>query len=449
MTDRLNVLLVLIEGARTDHLSVFGAKRRTTPFLEEIAAAGVRFPNMITVAPSTVSAHASLFTGLFASAHGTHDEQPELRPEPASLPEILRAAGYRTAAFCTSRAVGPEAGFGRGFDSFSTQRYQNRIANRAVDYGRRAGDRLLRRSDAGGRRTNEALREWLASGVGPFFAFVHYDEPRLPLRTNLAPEPGSPPLDTAALRLRAAAQDVEAHLAGKVTIDDAERTALNSLYDMSLHYVDARIAEVAATLRERGEWERTLVVVTADHGQSFGEHGVFGDSAGMHDSLLRVPLLLRCPGYIPQGFVVEETAQTVDIAPSILAATGLPVPEEMQGRVLFSAERATSGPEFAVAERFRPDLSALRRRYPDVDTTPWDVRMKMLRSRKEKFVWRSDEGNELYDLSSDPGEGLNLIGSEVARGDLLRRRLFDWFAAYGGGAASAPDALRATAGRGA
>lgn len=433
MAEHPNVVLVLIEGARSDHVSGFGAKQRTTPFLEEIAADGVRFPQMITVAPSTVAAHASLLTGQYASAHGTHDEQPELRPTRSTLPEILQAAGYRTAAFCTSRAVAPEAGFGRGFDFFQTQRYQNRLADRAVSYGRRASDRLLRRADAGGRRSNEALREWLGSESEPepFFVFMHYDEPRLPLRTNLAAEAGFARQNPAAARLRSSAQDVEAFLAGKNPLGDEEVGHLQALYDHALRYVDARIAEVAEILRERGAWDRTLLVVTADHGQSFGEHGILGDITGLYDALLRVPLLLRCPGRIPQGFVVEEIAQTVDIAPSILSALGLPPAAAMQGRPLFAEGRATTGPEFAVAERFRPDLAGLRRRFPDVDARRWDVRMKALRSRSEKFIWRSDEDNELYDLGADPAERDNRRDLDVAHADELRRKLFDWFAANG------------------
>lgn len=429
MADKLNVLLVLIEGARSEHLSVFGAKRRTTPFLEDVAADGVRFPHMLTVAPSTVSAHASLLSGLFPSAHGTHDENPLLEPDVPLLPEMFVAAGYRTAAFCTSQAVSPEAGFGRGFETFHTQRYQNRLADRAVHYGRRASDRLLRRSDAGGRRTNDALREWLPTGQQPFFAFVHFDEPRLPLRTNLTPEPGfdvEPPA-----RLAAAAQDVEAFLAERNPLAGDELAALRTFYDIALRYVDARIAEIAAMLQERGEWDRTLLVVTADHGQSFGEHGVLGDAAGLHDSLLRVPLLLRCPGRVPQGFVVDEIAQTVDVAPSILAAAGIPLPRPMQGRALFAEGRATPGPEFAVAERFRPDLTGMQRRFPEVDVGRWDVRMKALRSRTEKFVWRSDEDNALYDLGADPDEKQNLIATAMERGDGMRAKLFDWFASHG------------------
>src|SRR5574337_319366 len=160
MTDRpqLNVLLVSIGGVRADHLSVAGYARETTPFLDDVAREGIRFTNAFTVAPSTLSAHASLLTGRFAVTHGATDENPLLTMRHPRLPELLKAAGYRTAAFCTNVSVSPESGFGRGFDAFFTQRYHNRVAARAVSYGRRASDRLLRRKDAGARRTTAAVQ---------------------------------------------------------------------------------------------------------------------------------------------------------------------------------------------------------------------------------------------------------------------------------------------------
>lgn len=441
MAEKLNVLVVVIEGARADHLSACGYRRPTTPFLEEVASEGVRFQQMISPAPASVSAHASLLTGRFPCAHGAHAENPRLGVGLPVLPEILRTAGYRTAAFCTSRDVSPDSGFSRGFDDFFTQRYQNRLADRAVSYGRRAGDRLLRRADAGGRRTNEAVREWLSGVDGPYFAFLHYDEPRLPLNANIAPDAAFLDDEVASLRLRPSAQDVEAYVAGVEQLTGLERRLLIAHYDSALRYVDQRLADVATMLRDRGEWERTLLVVTSDHGQSFGEHGLFGNRVGLHDELLRVPLLLRCPGLVPQGFVVEEIAQTVDIAPTVLALLGIAVPDSMQGRELFARGRVTPGPEFAVAERYRSDLSAVRRRFPDADLSRWETRSKVIRSRKEKLVWRSDENNELFDLETDPGEEHNRIAADVSRADTLRHALFAWFSAAIGAPAAPRQAV--------
>jgi len=141
-------------------------------------------------------------------------------------------------------------------------------------------------------------------------------------------------------------------------------------------------------------------------------------------------LLLRCPPCLPQGFVVDELAATTDVLPTILALLGLPEESgRLHGRACLEAGRVTAGPAFTVAERFRPNLDAIRQQFPQCDLRPFDVRQKAIRTRHEKFVWRSDEANELYDLRADPSEARNLIEREPARADSLRRQLFDWLAA--------------------
>jgi len=149
MTEKVNVLLVVLDCTRADHLSCYGYGRETTPFLDQVAREGVRFSNMITTAPWTLPSHASLLTGLFPVTHGATDENRYLAARHKTLAEYLRAAGYRTAAFCTNPWVSPETGFGRGFDAFFTQRVHNRLAARAILYGRKASDKLLRRMTPG------------------------------------------------------------------------------------------------------------------------------------------------------------------------------------------------------------------------------------------------------------------------------------------------------------
>src|SRR5438045_4211719 len=125
MPDQLNVVLVVLDGARADHLSCAGYHRETTPFLDRVAREGVRFANMIATAAWTLPAHASLFTGLHAATHGATDERRFLSARHPLLPEYVKAAGYRTAAWCVNPWVSPETGFGRGFDAFFTQRHHN------------------------------------------------------------------------------------------------------------------------------------------------------------------------------------------------------------------------------------------------------------------------------------------------------------------------------------
>jgi arylsulfatase A-like enzyme len=437
MAERLNVVLVVLEGARADHLSCYGYARETTPFLDQVAREGVRFTNMIVSAPGPLPAQATLFTGKYAATHAATEEMPFLTARHQTLAEVLSAAGYRTAAFCTNPWVSPETGLGRGFAAFFTQRYHNRLAARAVQYGRRAADRLLRRKDGGARRTTAAVKRWIAAGSGPVFAFVHHTESALPFT---APPPFSRmflPRGISAERLRAVAhagQPPGAAVAA-VTAEDAAIAA--ALYDGALRYVDSRLRELADFLQARGEWERTLLVVTADHGELLGEPvGTFADGrrflgheGSLADPVVRVPLILRCPPRVPRGFVVDEIAQTIDIRPTIENIVGVeehsgPLP----GRPLLEDGHATRGPAFAIVERFRPSLTQRTEQSPGGEPRAGDVRMKAIRSRRDKFVWHSDEANELYDLVADAAEQHNSVESGAARADALRRQLFDWLA---------------------
>jgi arylsulfatase A-like enzyme len=429
MTDRLNVVLATAGGARADHISCYGYGRETMPFLDEVAREGVRFSRMIVVGPSSLQAHASLFTGLYAASHGATEESPFLSAHHKTLAEHLRAAGYRTAAFCTDPWVSPETGLGRGFDAFFTQRYHNRVAAYAISWGRRASSRLLRRGDAGARRTNHALRRWLLADDRPFFAFVHYNETQLPFHPPRPYDYMYLPRAVTGARVRALNQDIGKYFAGQLDMSEEDFVILRALYDGGLRYTDVRLREVADVLRAAGQWDRTLFIITGSHGQSLGEHGMIGDKRGLYDTLLRVPLVLRCPLHVPQGYVIAELAQTTDILPTILRILGLPVEDgTVHGRPLIEQGRATPGVGFAIAERFRPNLTRLQERFPELDIRPFDLRQKAIRTRREKFIWQSDEANQLYDVVEDPGEECNLIEDQPQRAEALRRQLFDWLA---------------------
>lgn len=427
MSERPNVLLVVLGSGRPDHLSCAGYERPTTPFIDQLAGEGVRFVNAISTACSALPAHASILTGLFPATHGATEESGALGAPHRLLSEHLEAAGYRTAAFCTDPWISPEAGFGRGFDRFHTQRVAGRFAGRAANLARKASDRVLGRADRGARRTNRALLDWAASGNDPFFAYVSYRETEPPLtppapydRTFLVPE-------LKGVRLGALQQEREVHLAAAVSLSAEDVAVANALYDGALRYVDMRIKELVDGLAARGKWEETLLVLTADHGLDLGEHGRLGSGFDLCDTALRVPLIFRCPNRVPSGFVVEEMAQPTDISPTVLAIAGLDAPEaKVQGRVLLAGGRAGPAREFAIAEQYRRNLDDLRRRFAACDTRPLDVRMKAIRTRRAKFVWHSDEANELYDLARDPAEQSNLAESAPAPAADLRRSLFDW-----------------------
>lgn len=427
MAEKLNVILAVIGCARADHCSAYGYERETTPFLEQVAREGVRVRHMVSTSPATLPAHASLLTGLFPSQHGATEEAPFLDPRPV-LPAFLKEAGYRTAAFCPNPAVGPETGCGRGFDSFHTQRVGGRLAGRAARYARSASDRVLARSDAGARRTNRALLAWLERVGEPFFALVYYGEAELPLRPPAPYDRMFLPPGVAPAQIRRVNQEAAAMAAGQKLATAEDARVLNALYDGALRYVDLRLQELAEALARQGRWERTLFLVVGDHGLYLGERGRVGSLFGLHDAVLCTPFILRGPRLVPAGFVVDELVQPTDVLPTVLALIGATAGSDLPGRPIIRGGQVTPGPAFAIAEGFRPDLGALRRRFPLLDEGPLAVRRKAIRTRREKFIWCSDEANEFYDLIRDPSEEHNLIERAGDRAEALRQVLFDWLA---------------------
>ncbi|MEO8601640.1 MAG: sulfatase [bacterium] len=380
----MDLLLVVLEGARVDHLGCYGATAETTPFLDQVARQGVRFTEAFTTAPAALPAHASLLSGLFACVHGATEESGALPVAPVLLPEVLRAAGYRTAAFCPDPAVSPASGCGRGFDSFYTARGGGRLTGRAADYARRASDRVLGRADAGARRTTHALLDWLRADAAPFAVLVTFREAALEQRP---PAPydrlfTSPTADASATR--------------------------RAWHSGALRYLDLRLQEIADALIAEGRWERTMVVVTGTGGLAFD------GAAPMREASLRMPLLWRAPGLLPAGFVVDEIAQLTDIAPTVLGLLGVAAPSAWQGRALLRDGAVTAGPRWAFAESYRRQ--------------PGDVRRKAVWGRRGGFVWQSDEANAIVNepgTAPAPREG---APADVAAIDRMRRVLFDWLA---------------------
>lgn len=382
MGDRMNVLLVVLEGARADHGGV-GTMPEVMPCLDRLARQGVRCARAYTTAVAALPAHASLLSGLFACAHGATEESGALPGAVPLLFETLRDAGYRTAAFVPAPrdgvpAVHPQTGCGRGFERFDTARGSGRLAG-AADYARRASDRVLGRRDAGARRTTHALRHWLREADEPFGALVT-------LREAVSPQPPPAPYDR---QFAAAAAPPRAAYAG------------------ALRYLDLRLQEITDALAADGRWERTLLLVTGTGGVAFA------DEAAWCDATLRVPFVLRAPGHVPQGFVVDEITQLSDVLPTVLALLGLPLAAPVQGRAVLRDGAVTAGPPAAVAEAYR--------------RTPGDVRRKAVCGAEGTFVWRSDEANVLF-AADDVHGARDRCAADVASGDRQRRRLFAWLA---------------------
>jgi len=384
-----NLLLISLDTLRADHLGCYGYERPTSPFLDRLASQGVLFEQAYATSPWTLPSHASLFTGLYPSQHGAMTEELSLPTDLPTLAEVLRGRDFATAGFVSGIFLGSRYGLGRGFERYVA------IPTRAESGGSATTLSATDRVSAGG-------LEWLAAQQGrPFFLFLHYFD----IHADYRPEPrfaglfGKPyhgPADGSARQLRA-------FLRGLIAFDADDRAHLVDLYDAEIRQLDLGLEELFAKLRERGALDQTVVVVTADHGEEFFDHGGVVHARTQYQEMLRVPMIILGPG-IPRGLRSHQPVSLVDLAPTLLTLLGAEVPPAVSGRDLAPLwEGGGDGwPErdlFAEANGTRDGVSPQR---------------AVLRGRWKLILHGSGE-RELFDLVEDPHERENRAAAEPER----------------------------------
>jgi len=434
------VLLITIDTLRADHLSAYGYARRTSPNLDALAAQGALFEVAYSEANSTNPSHTTILTGTHSQTHGVVDTPQGFSV--AGLPtlaERLQAAGYATAAIVSAHHLnqGP-SGLGRGFDTYVD----------VEDTQRRATDSLA------------PARQWIAAHADqPFFLWLHlFDphalyEPPAPYDTRFPSAP-SPRIDVILGRLtrddffrsQPLSADERHTLTNqfrlpfrasiglnRIGVTASELAYLTALYDGEIAYTDAMLGELFADLSRLGLDDKTLVVVTADHGEAFGEHGFYCMHRTIYEETLRVPLILRYSGRISPGQRLQVPVHHVDIAPTVLQYAGLPLSKTLAGEGL--APLISDGAPFPTRPVFavHTNLNAAM-----VRDGPW----KLIFSRPEvKANWiaaSKREGRiplihpvseELYDIASDPGETKDVADINPTIVERLRRLYAERFPA--------------------
>lgn len=339
------VVLVSIDTLRADYLGCYGATAAATPHLDALAEEGVRFAAAFSPAPLTLPSHASLLTGLDPPHHGVRDNSTFRLPDDVPvLAQALAERGFATAAFVGSIMLDRQYGLARGFDVYDDA------------MGRRPARAVYGISERPAGQVVDAALAWLAGAPERFFLWVHVFDVHAPWQPpGIAPD-ASP----------------EAHYAGEVEL------------------VDAQLGRLFEAVDRRFDAEHTLFVVTADHGESLGEHGEATHSLSLYDATQHVPLLLRGLG-LPAGTVVRDLVRLVDVAPTVLRLTGLEAWPQSDGLDLVPLVAGEDEPpRLAYLETLAPQLGY-----------GWSPLLG-LRSSRYKYV-RAPRP-ELYDLWVDPRE---------------------------------------------
>ncbi len=353
---RRNVILISLDTVRADYLggkTVRGAQ--VAPWFDKLSTEGSRFTQAVSTFSSTSASHMSLFTGHYPATHNVRFATHQLADRITTLPQVLARAGYSTGAVTENAMILSSSGFSRGFDSYRENRGSLKVTG-SID-----------RTFADGIQWVEGHQDDL------FFLFLHTYEAHSPY----APKPEA----------LAAIPEVDPE---GLSEEDVRWEKTRRAYAAEIHYTDGALERLFSELKRLDLLGETLIVITADHGDEFGEHGRLGHAKTVYDEVLRVPLLFWDPDRIPQGRVVDELVSLVDVAPTILELVDVPLPVGIPGRSLVSAMRGD--PLAGDGVRFAEGLNE-------------KIRWVTARTATHKWIW-SDDGQELraYDLRTDPGE---------------------------------------------
>jgi len=379
MTRDMNVLLLTLDTTRADHLGCYAAENvyqhrsAKTPYLDALAARGVRFAHAVAQVPLTLPSHACIFTGTYPVVHQLRDMGGfVLDPRHVTLAAMARSAGFLTAAFVGSKAVGRHFGLNHGFDVYDDQMPSYE------EPGKLPGIFQERRATA----TTDRVLEWLKQhGHSRFFVWVHYYDPHAPYDP---PEPFK-------------------------TIYRLDP------YSGEIAYTDEQAGRLLQFLYKEGLRDHTLVVVIGDHGEGLNDHGEGTHGIFLYEDTLHVPLIIAGPG-IPPGKVISAQVRSIDLLPTIAEFLELPPNSAAQGVTLWPLMKrgqpiVGKGSNYAYLETLYPKT------YMN-----WSE-LRGMRTDRWKFILAPRP--ELYDLERDPGEKENVIARHPAEADQLQKKIWE------------------------
>jgi len=389
--DRPNIVLIVVDALRPDHLGCFGYQRPTSPNIDRLAAGGVLFETAITQASYTRASFPSFLTSLYPFQHGVTNWESALPEDLVTLPQALKESGYHSIAVVHGAVLSKKFGILRGFDQeffiLPGRRGSEKMSNAAIDAIKQAPEPffvMLHLFDA--HKPYSAGKEYVEAVRGDSRAEPFRWKSRDYIGIAETPEPGQ--------------------IEGEML-----------LYDASIRYADHGIGRVLAQLEVSGVSDHTLVVITADHGESFWEHGLPMHSTNVYDEVARVPLVFSYPDKIQEPLRIREQVRLIDLFPTFVDIAGGTPPEQCEGTSLLGlieGERREARPG-----TFLPLELALTE-----CTTPWALVTRCLRNEDYKLLVETVTATrELYDLNADPAETRNLAGTGIALEDSLMKQM--------------------------
>ncbi|SER82528.1 sulfatase [Natrinema salaciae] len=405
-----DILLVTVDSLRADHVGWHEYERETTPNLDALAERGETFTNAFAHACSTRPSFPSILTSSYALMYGGYERISEKR---TLLSEVFDSAGYRTAGFHSNLYLSADFGYDRGFDEFydsktdpsATARLRQFVKDRLDSDGllyqtlaqafetaeRTAGANVGSAYVNADEITDHAL-EWVESvrDDGPRFLWVHYMDvhhPYVPPERHQRAFRDEPIGDRRAIKLR------RKMIESPDEVTQRELDDIIDLYDAEIRFTDEQIGRLVETVRE--SWDGATTLVTADHGEEFLDHGQFSHYATFYDEVLHVPLLYDDES--GSGGSHDELVGLLDVAPTLVERAGLEPPSNFRGESLHAL--------------FDGDGWSRDHLIGDWANTNTGERRFSYRDHEWKYI-RTGDGEELYDLTTDPGERESVVDTE-------------------------------------
>ena len=416
-----NVVLITLDTVRPDHLSLYGYSRPTSPNLDRWARQGVVFDNAVSASSWTLASHASIFTGLLPHQHGADWARP-LDTSRWTLAQALRSRGYETAGFTSNLEYGEAGwGLGRGFEVYDDAKNSvphNLAATLAGGlliqplYGSLARHDFLERRDASD--MNRDVIQWFKHRSGePFFLFVNYFDAHSPY---FAP----PPFDRRFGQTSKAVLDKAWPIMDQADfsrpLSDQERQSLVDAYDNCLASLDDQVGKLLAFLASRPEWSNTIVIITSDHGEAFGEHGAYNHGWNLNRETIHVPLIIFGSG-VPSGMRLADTVSVRKLFPTVLDLTlgeKPPFSRVSLRRFWTPGFRPQPFDETAISELVSRKAGVPG--YISLTTPEW------------QYIENPQGRQELYQWASSPEERVNLADSNPQQAHELESSLRQYIA---------------------
>jgi arylsulfatase A-like enzyme len=411
-----NVVIVLIDTLRPDRLGVYGDSRGLTPAIDALAKTGTVFRHAYAQSSWTVPSVASLFTSRFQSQHGMNSFTTVLADTEDTLAERFSARGYVTGGFVANTLVPDKHGFAQGFD----------VWRMFGHYPTHKGS---------GDEVNGAVFQWLDSRsdrTHPIFLYAHYMEPHTPY---------NPPADLLARQIGDAPPPDADQISGCFNLPmypmpDALLPGAKALYAAEVAAADRAVGQLLDGLRTRGILDDAIIVLLADHGEAFNDHGIIGHGQTLYNELIHVPLVIVATAR-PAPRTVDRLVSVIDVAPTLAALTGGPIPPSFEGHSQADTVGVQSGWRSVVA-RFDappPDRAFSQLLIPE-DPSRVTPHVWAVVAGDNKLIAGIDGERSYYALDTDPGE-TNPDGVTPERRAVLDRGL-DQLRAYGAAAPARP-----------